>query len=86
MSATFFDEMDFVRPVPENIMKRTKENMEVYNMDLYDSFQEAVKALIEEGTELWKALYYDDFRKYIPCAYYQKYLDFKKYPLKYADK
>lgn len=86
MSATFFDEMDFVRPVPENIMKRTKENMEVYNMDLYDSFQEAVKALTEEGTELWKALYYDDFRKYIPCAYDQKYLDFKKYPLKYADK
>ena len=86
MSTTLFQETDFVKPVPENIMKRTKENMEVYNMDLYDSFQEAVKTLAEKGTELWKAFYYDDFRKYIPCAYDQKYLDFEKHPLKYAGK
>lgn len=26
---------------------------------------------------------YDDFREYIPSVYYEKYLDFDKYPLKY---
>ena len=60
--------------------------MEVYHMGLADSFREAVRTYVKKGTELWKAWYYDDFRKYIPSAYLPEYLDFAKYPLKYADK
>ena len=60
--------------------------MEVYGMCLSDSFQEAARTYAKEGTELWKAWYYDDFRKYIPSVYCSEYLDFTKYPLKYADK
>ena len=75
-----------VGKVPQNIRKRTKENMEEYNMCLSDSFEEAVKTYAKEDTELYKAWYYSDFRKYIPSAYESKYLDFTKYPLKYAGK
>ena len=71
MSNTVFDEDDFIKDIPKNILERTKENMEVYHL---------------EGTELWKAWYYDDFRAYVPCIYEQKYLDLKKYPLKYEGK
>ena len=81
-----FDETDFAKRVPKKILDRTKENMEVYNMGLYDQFKEAVRELSKTGTKLWKAWYYDDFREYIPCVYNQKYLDFEKYPLKYKDK
>lgn len=81
-----FDETDFAKRVPKKILDRTKENMEVYNMGLYDSFKEAVRELSKTGTKLWKAWYYDDFREYIPCVYNQKYLDFEKYPLKYKEK
>lgn len=72
--------------VSKKIRERTKENMEVYHMCLSDSFEEAVRELAKKGTELWKAWYYSDFRKFIPSAYVQEYLDFEKYPLKYADK
>lgn len=82
----FYDDELIVRRVPKSVRKRTKENMEVYNMSLADSFQEAAKTYAKEGTELWKAWYYDDFRKYIPSVYLNEYLDFTKYPLKYADK
>jgi hypothetical protein len=81
-----FDETDFAKRVPKKILDRTKENMEVYNIGLYDSFKEAVRELSKPGTKLWKAWYYDDFREYIPCVYISKYLNFKKYPLKYKDK
>lgn len=81
---TVFNKEDIIRPVPEEILMRTKENMEIYHMDLYDSFKEAVKELAEKGTELWKAWYYDDFRTYIPGVYEKKYLDLNKYPLKYT--
>lgn len=37
-----FDETDFAKRVPKKILDRTKENMEVYNIGLYDSFKEAV--------------------------------------------
>ena len=83
MSQTFFEKTDFVKRVPKIILKRTQENMEVYNMALYDSFQEAVKTYAKQGSRLWKAWYYDDFREYVPCIYDPKYLDFSKYPLKY---
>lgn len=86
MSSTRFDEADIKRKVPKKILERVKENMEVYNMILNDAFEEAVRELAKKGTELWKAWYYDDFRKYIPCVYQKKYLDFKKYPLKYSMK
>ena len=52
----------------------------------YDSFKEAAKELAKERTELYKAWYYDDFRKFIPSAYNTEYLDFSKYPLKYVGK
>ena len=81
-----FDETDFAKRVPKKILDRTKENMEVYNMGLYDSFKEAVREFSKTGTKLWKAWYYDDFREYIPCIYNSEYLNFKKYPLKYKDK
>ena len=40
-----FDETDFAKRVPKKILDRTKENMEVYSMGLYDSFKEAVREL-----------------------------------------
>lgn len=76
----------FGKRVPKSIEKRTIENIEVYNMCLTDAFEEAVKTLAKKGTELWKAWYYSDFRKYIPQVYDKKYLDFKKYPLAYDGK
>lgn len=86
MSITTFNPEDFCGCIPKKILKRTQENMEVYHMNLNDSFQKAVKTFAKKGTELWKAWYYDDFRKFIPCAYESKYLDFTKYPLKYQMK
>lgn len=86
MSNTVFDEDDFIKDIPKNILERTKENMEVYHIDLRDAFQEAVREFAQEGTVLWKAWYYDDFRAYVPCIYEQKYLDLEKYPLKYEGK
>lgn len=82
----FYYDALIVGRVPKKIKERTKENMEVYNMCLSDSFEEAVKVLAKKGTELWKAWYYSDFRKFIPSAYNREYLDFSKYPLKYANK
>lgn len=82
----FYDENLIIGRVPKKIKERTKENMGKYYLGLYDAFQEAVRTYAKKGTELWKAWYYDDFRKYIPSAYLSEYLDFSKYPLKYADK
>lgn len=79
----YFDREDIVRKVPKKIINRTKENMEEYGMDLGDAFEEAVKTFAKKGTELWKAWYYSDFRKYIPSVYDPKFLDFEKYPLRY---
>lgn len=79
----FYDDDLIIGKVSKAIRKRTKENMEVYNMCLLDSFEEAVKTYAKEETELWKAWYYSDFRKFIPSVYMPEYLDFTKYPLKY---
>lgn len=79
----YFDREDIVRKVPKKIINRTKENMEEYGMDLGDAFEEAVKTFAKKGSELWKAWYYSDFRKYIPSVYDPKFLDFEKYPLRY---
>ena len=69
--------------VPKKIQDRTIENMDVYHMGLADDFEEACRELAPKGSELWKAWYYNDFRKFIPSAYQEEYLDFKKYPKKY---
>ena len=82
----FYDDELIIGRVSKKIRKRTQENMEVYNMGLADSFEEAVRELAKKGTELWKAWYYNDFRKFIPSAYNPEYLDLSKFPLKYADK
>lgn len=72
-----------VKRVPRKIRERTKENMDVYSLGLYDAFKEAVRTFAKKGTKLYKAWYYDDFREYIPSACNEEYLDFEKYPLKY---
>lgn len=72
-----------VKKVPKKVRERTKENMEKYEMLLSDAFEEAAKMYAKPGTELWKAWYFSDYRKYIPSAYDPKYLDLGKYPLKY---
>ena len=78
-----FDREDIIKKVPKKIINRTKENMEEYGMDLGDAFEEAVKTFAKKGTELWKAWYYSDFRKYIPSVYDPKFMDFENYPLRY---
>lgn len=82
----YYNDELIIGRVPKKIKERTKENMEVYHLVLSDAFKEAVKELAKEGTELYKAWYYDDFRKFIPSAYNTEYLDFSKYPLKYVGK
>ena len=52
MSITTFNPEDFCGCIPKKILKRTQENMEVYHMNLNDSFQEAVKTFAKKGTEL----------------------------------
>ena len=48
MSQTVFDENDFIKRVLKKILERTRENMEVYHMDLADSFQEATRELAKK--------------------------------------
>ena len=67
----------------KKVKNRIKENMEKYCMCLSDAFEEAARELGKEGTELYYAWYYSDFRRFIPCCYEQKYLNFIDYPLKY---
>ena len=82
----FYNDDLIVVRVSKKVKERTKENIEKYNMCLFDSFKEAARELSKKGTELWKAWYYDDFRKFIPSVYNPEYLDFEKYPLKYTNK
>ena len=71
------------RRVNRKVRERTRENMDVYCMGLYDAFKEAAFTYAKKGTELYKAWYYDDFRKFIPSAYNDNALDFCKFPLNY---
>ena len=82
----FYSESFIVRRVPKWIRERTRENIEEYGMCLSDAFEEAVKNYpkLKKGSELWRAWYYCDFRKYIPSAYIPESLDFSKYPLRYS--
>ena len=43
MSLTKFEEQDFKKPIPEEILDMVKENMETYNLDLLDALEEAVR-------------------------------------------
>lgn len=71
-------------PKASIIRRRVKENMNVYGLGLADAFDEAARMYArKKSSELYKAWYYSDFRKYIPSAYLPEYLDFEKYPLKY---
>lgn len=81
-----FDEKYFAKKIPKKILKRIKENMEIYSLTLDEAFEEAVRTLAKSGSKLWKAWYYSDFREYVPCLYEPEYLDFRKYPLKYEGK
>lgn len=80
---TYYTEDLIVKRVSKKVRKRTRENMDVYCMGLSDAFEEAAKTYAKPGTELYKAWYHSDFRKYIPSAYRAEYLDFSKYPLAY---
>lgn len=79
----YYTDEFIVKKVPKKVRERTKENMEKYEMLLSDAFEEAAKTYAKPGTELWKAWYFSDYRKYIPSAYDPKYLNLEKYPLKY---
>ena len=72
-----------VKRVPKWIVERVRDNMNHWSLDLYDAFQEAVRAYSKPSKELSAAFYADDFRAYIPSAYREEYLDFGKYPLRY---
>lgn len=85
MSLTKFEEQDFKKPIPKEILHRVKENMETYNLDLSDALEDAARELAVKDSLLWRAWYYNDYREFIPCAYIEKFLDFEKYPLAYAD-
>lgn len=54
MSQTVFDEKDFIKRVPKKVLERTKENMEVYNMDLTDSFLSLIQKKMISQKSRWK--------------------------------
>ena len=72
-----------VKRVSKKVRERTRENMDIYCMNLSDAFKEAAFTYAKNGTKLYKAWYHDDFREFIPSAYDPKYLNFKQYPLNY---
>ena len=78
----YSDDM-IARRVPKAVRSRTRENMEVYDMDLYGAFDDAARVYATEGTELSRAWYASDYRRFIPTVYEARSLDFKKYPLRY---
>ena len=79
----FRDEM-IVKRIPKAVRERTRENMNDYNMGLYDAFDDAVRECANKrSTELRNAWYHSDYRAFIPSANKPEFLDFKAYPLKY---
>ena len=86
MKYTDFDDYcmkQIVMGTNKAVRRRTFENMEKYCLGLHDAFDEAARHLSKPGTELYKAWYSGDLRKYIPSAVIPEYLDFEKYPLRY---
>ena len=80
---SYYNDNLIIGKVSKAIRNRTKQNMDFSCMGLYDSFNEAVRALAKKDSELYTAWYVQDYRKFIPSAYVPKYLDFSKYPLRY---
>lgn len=72
-----------VRRVPKVVREATRVYMDEYDMSLADAFGEAVRENVHKPTELFWAWYYGDFRKFIPSAYVEEYLDFNRFPLRY---
>ena len=67
MAKTYFERGAII---PKPIRNRTYYNMKHYNMDLYDAFNEAVRALYHAAPkELQDAFYNNDYRAYIPSEY-----------------
>ena len=74
-----------VKRVPKAVRERTKENMDVYSLGLYDAFNEAVReCATSRSSELVKAWFYSDYRTFIPSAYDPKFLNFRLFPLRYC--
>lgn len=63
--------VEIKKTVPAWIVRRTQENMDKYQMGLYDAFEEAVRNYprLKKGSNLWAAWYYSEFAAYIPGAY-----------------
>lgn len=79
----FKDDM-IVKRVPKAVRERTRENMDLFYMGLYDAFDNAVRECVDgRSVELVKAWYHSDYRAFIPSAYMPMYLDFKEFPLRY---
>lgn len=75
---------DFKGKIPKKIKDETLAYMDEEGVSLADAFEWACKEYAPKGSELWKAWYYNDFRKFIPGEYDPKYLDFDRYPLAYT--
>lgn len=74
-----FNDGMIAKRVPKWIVNRTRENMENYNMDLYDAFDEAVRNYPRKlSKKLWAAWYFSNYREYIPSAYFPNYIEFKR--------
>ncbi len=71
--------------IPQNIQDRINENLEEYNLCKADAVEEAFRELAPKHTNLWRAWYNTDYRRYFPDIYEDKYLDYDKYPLKYHE-
>lgn len=81
---SYFNDDMIVRRVPKAVRERTRENMDVFNMGLYDAFDEAVReCATSRSVELVNAWYVSDYRRFIPSAYHPMYLNFELFPLKY---
>lgn len=71
------------RRVPRRVVLETFYGIWYENQSLHDAFNYAACHYAKTGTELYKAWYNSDFRRFIPSAYCAQFLDFSKYPLKY---
>ena len=82
-----FNEKMIYGKVPKMIIESTRQGMEIYGLSLYDAFREAVREYprLNHDSELYKAWFEDDFRRFIPSAYHAEYLDFNRHPLLYDD-
>ena len=80
-----FNESMIYGKVPKIVIEMTRRGMEEYCLSLIDAFREAVREYprLNHNSELYKAWYYDDYRRFIPSAYYPETLDFNRYPLQY---